>query len=456
MSDTKTFTEGPILGPLVKFTLPILFALFLQSMYGAVDLLVVGKFATSADVSAVSTGSQIMMTMTNVITAFAMGLTIYIGQKIGEGRPQEAGKGVSAGIFFFGVLAVCMTLIMIIFAVPFAGIMQAPPEAFDQTVSYVRICGGGSMVILAYNLIGSIFRGLGDSHTPLITVAIACVCNIFGDLLLCAVFHMGTAGAAWATVAAQLISVILSFVLIRRKTMPFQVEKKEIRWNGAINKTIVHLGFPLALSNFLVGVSFLVIIAIVNSLGLIASAGVGVGEKVCGFLMLIPLSFLQALAAFIAQNIGAGKTDRARKTLRYGLILSMISGITMFLVTWFHGNILASIFSNDPQVITAATEYLKAYAIDCVCTAVLFCMIGFFNGIGMTRFVMFQDIFGAFCIRIPIAYFMSRKVPVSLFHLGVSTPCSSLIQNIMCIIMFIHVKKKVLPRLSKDSTVSTS
>lgn len=443
--EITTFTEGPILGPLIKFALPILFALFLQSMYGAVDLLVVGKFASSADVSAVSTGSQIMMTVTNVVTAFAMGLTIHIGQKIGEGRLEEAGTGVSAGIFFFGVIAIAVTAVMILCAVSFTNIMQAPSEAWNQTVSYVRICGGGSLVILAYNLIGSIFRGLGDSRTPLITVAIACVCNIAGDLLLCAVFHMGTAGAAWATVAAQGVSVWLSLVMIKKLDMPFVIQREDIHWNGKVNKEIVKLGFPLALSNFLVGVSFLVIISIVNSLGLIASAGVGVAEKVCGFIMLIPSAFMQALSAFVAQNIGATKPDRALKTLKYGIILSLCSGITMFFVTWFRGDVLASVFSNDPEVITAAADYLRAYAVDCILTAILFCMIGFFNGIGMTKFVMIQDILGAFCIRIPVAYFMSRQVPVSLFHLGLSTPCSSTVQNILCLIVFL----KTLPQLKR-------
>ena len=190
----------------------MLFALFLQAMYGAVDLLIVGKFASPADVSAVSTGSQIMMTLTNLVSNFAMGTTILLGQQIGCGERKNCGRTVGTAIVMFAVLAVAMTAVLVLLAPQISSIMNAPAEAFAKTVSYVRICGAGMPVIVAYNLIGCIFRGLGDSRTPLLTVAIACVCNIAGDLLLCAGLGLGTAGAAIATVAAQVVSV--SFLII--------------------------------------------------------------------------------------------------------------------------------------------------------------------------------------------------------------------------------------------------
>ena len=217
MKKETTFTEGKILQPLILFALPVLFALFLQAMYGAVDLLIVGKFASSADVSAVSTGSQIMMTLTNLVSSFAMGTTILLGQQIGSGKREEGGKTIGTAIILFAVIAVIMTVILVVFAPQVSSIMNAPAEAFDKTVSYVRICGAGMLVIITYNLIGCVFRGLGDSQTPLLTVAIACVCNILGDLLLCAGFHMGTAGAAFATVFAQIISVVVSWFFIRKR-----------------------------------------------------------------------------------------------------------------------------------------------------------------------------------------------------------------------------------------------
>lgn len=437
------FTSGKIVAPLLRFAGPVLFALFLQAMYGAVDLMIVGKFAESADVSAVATGSQIMMTITNLISSLAMGMTILLGEKIGEKKPEEGGRIVGTGILLFLFIGLIMTVLTAVFAPALAGIMNAPEEAFEYTTSYIRICGIGAIVIIAYNLIGSIFRGIGDSNTPLITVMIACVCNIAGDLLLVAVFDVGTAGAAIATVFAQFVSVIISFLIIRRKSLPFKFGRSQIKWDGSIVKRIMLLGTPIALQDLLVGISFLVILAIVNSLGLVYSAGVGVSEKVCAFVMLVPAAFMQSMSAFVAQNRGAGKINRAIRGLWSAIGISLIAGAVMFYLAFFHGRMLSGIFANDAEVIAASADYLKAYAIDCLLTSFLFCFIGFFNGMEYTRFVMIQGIIGAFCVRVPVSYFMSKRIPVSLFHIGLATPCSTVLQIIMCFICFIALKKRL-------------
>lgn len=439
---SNTFTEGKILKPLILFAFPVLFALFLQAMYGAVDLLVVGKFATSADVSAVATGSQIMTTLTNLVSSLAMGTTILLGQQIGSGKSKEGGRTVGTAMILFAIFAIILTIILVVFAPQISRIMNAPEEAFEKTVSYVRICGGGMIVIVAYNLIGSIFRGIGDSKTPLITVAIACVCNIFGDLLLCAVFDMGTSGAAIATVFAQLISVIASFFLIRKKDLPFELQKAHLRLHRPSMKKMLWFGAPIALQDLLVSISFLIILAIVNAMGVIASAGVGVAEKVCAFIMLISVAFMQSMSAFVAQNYGAGHMDRAKKALHYGACVSFAIGVCMCLITYFHGNILAGIFSSDAEVIAAAADYLRAYALDCLLTAVFFCYTGFYNGIGRTKFVMIQGIAGAFCVRIPVSYFMSLQPNASLFHIGLATPLSSLLQLILCVGFMLILNRK--------------
>mgnify|MGYP004729825603 FL=1 len=441
-SNHSTFTQGKILKPLIMFAFPVLCALFLQAMYGAVDLLIVGKFASSADVSAVSTGSQIMMTITNLVSSFAMGTTILLGQQIGCGERKNGGRTVGTGIVMFTVIAVIMTVLLVIFAPQVSSLMNAPKEAFEKTVGYVRICGGGMLVIIAYNLIGCIFRGLGDSRTPLLTVAIACVCNIAGDLLLCAVFHMGTEGAAIATVFAQVVSVVISFCVIRKIELPFELKKTDIRIHGYTLKKMAGLGAPIALQDLLVNISFLIILAIVNSMGVIASAGVGVAEKVCAFIMLISSAFMQSMSAFVAQNYGAGRMDRAKKALYYGAGVSFIIGVGMFFLSYFHGDILAGIFSSAPDVIQAAADYLKAYGIDCMLTAIFFCYIGFYNGIGKTKFVMLQGIIGAFCVRVPVSYFMSRQPNPSLFHIGLATPLSSCLQLLLCVGYMRYLKKK--------------
>lgn len=442
MKNNLDFTQGKILSPLLRFAMPVLFALFLQAMYGAVDLLVVGKFAKAADVSAVSTGSQIMMTLTNLISSFAMGTTIFLGQKIGEKKPREAGQIVGSGLLLFFAIGVILTVLIPIGAKQLAQIMHAPQEAFSLTTIYIRICGAGFIIIIAYNLIGSIFRGLGDSKTPLFTVAIACVCNIVGDLLTVAVFHLGAMGAAVATVFAQMVSVIISLFLIKQKEMPFSMEKSMLRWNGDLVKKIFCLGAPIALQDLLVGISFLVILAIVNALGLTESAGIGVAEKVCAFIMLVPMAFMQSMSAFVAQNRGASKPERAVKALQYAISVSLIFAVTMFYISFFHGDLLSWIFAKDTDVITASAQYLKAYAIDCLLTCFLFCFIGFFNGMELTTFVMAQGIIGAFLVRVPVSFFMSRIEPVSLFYIGLATPCSTVFQILLCFACMIYVKKK--------------
>ena len=442
MKETGSFTEGKILRPLILFALPVLLALFLQAMYGAVDLLVVGKFASSRDVSAVSTGSQIMTSLTNLVSSFAMGTTILLGQLLGSGKKEEAGKAVGTAIVMFAAIAAALSILMPVFAPQICRVMNAPEEAFEQTVSYVRICGGGMVVIVAYNLIGCIFRGLGDSKTPLVTVAIACVCNIAGDLFLCAGFHLGAMGAAIATVAAQVVSVVVSFWLIRRKDLPFAVHKEDLRIYKRPLRTMAVIGAPIALQDLLVSASFLIILAIVNGMGVVASAGVGVAEKVCAFIMLISSAFMQSMSAFVAQNYGAGKLDRAQKALYYGIALSFAIGVLMFVITFFHGDVLAGIFSSDEDVILAAADYLKAYAIDCLFTAVFFCYVGFYNGLGKTRFVMLQGILGAFGVRVPVSYLMSRLPGATLFRIGLATPMSSILQLVLCLGYFMVVKKE--------------
>lgn len=436
MKQTQNFTEGKILTPLLRFAIPVLMALFLQNMYGAVDLLVVGQFGTAADVSAVSTGSMIMHSVTVLITGLAMGLTVLVGRKIGEQKNEEAGQIIGTGIWLFSILAIILSVVMVIATPTIARLMQAPAEAFDKTVSYTVICSVGTIFIVAYNLVGSIFRGIGDSTVPLITVAIASVFNIVGDLILIAIFHMGATGAAIATAAAQAFSVLLSLLVIRKRTLPFTFRVKDIRPRTEYIRHTLRLGVPIALQDLLVSMSFLFIGSIVNSLGVTVSAGVGVAEKLANFIMLLPSAFSQAMSAFVAQNMGAGKPDRARKALLCGIGSSFAIAVVMAYLSFFHGDWMAALFAKDPAVIAAAFEYLKAYAIDTLLTAFLFCFVGYFNGTGDTLFVMLQGVLSAFCVRLPVSWFVSRQSWATLFHIGLATPASSFVSIILCGIYF--------------------
>lgn len=447
MIKSNDFTKGPLYGPMIRFLLPVLLALFLQAMYGAVDLFVVGQFATKADISAVSTGSQLVMALTMLVSSLAMGTTIRMGQQIGMGRLKDSGKTIGASICLFAVVGLIISVIMLLFAQPLSRAMNAPKEALAFTTDYVRICGSGMLVVTAYNLIGSIFRGIGDSRTPFITVLIACICNIAGDLFFVAVLGMGSAGAATATVISQGISVVLSLIIIRRRTLPFDFDRSYIRFDRRIIGDVLHLGFPIALQDLLVSISFLIMLIIVNSLGVTASAGMGVAEKIVAFIMLVPSSFMQSISAVVAQNFGAGQFERAERALRQAIITSSVISLFMFWISFFHGDFLAEIFAGDkPEVIAAGADYLKAYAIDCLLTPIFFCFTGFYNGLGLTKFIMIQGIVSAFCVRIPFAWLMSKHVPVSMFRIGLATPASSLLQIVMSLLCLIYVRKVFFPR----------
>lgn len=308
-----SFTEGPIFSSLIRFALPVLGSLILQAAYGAVDLLVVGWFGDAASISAVGTGSSFMQMVTLIITSLAMGTTVTIGQHIGEKKPEEAGNAIGTTILLFAVVGVALTILLEIFAGPLAGILQVPAESFDKTVLYIRICSGGILVIIAYNVISSILRGVGNANLPFLFVGIACVVNIVGDLLLVGVFHMDVAGAAIATVLAQLVSVVVSLAVLQKQDLSIRFSLKQCRFYPGELRRILNVGVPIAIQETMVQISFLVINSIVNNMGLMPSAGYGVAQKIVSFIMLIPSSVMQSLSAFVAQNIGAGKKDRAWK-----------------------------------------------------------------------------------------------------------------------------------------------
>lgn len=437
------FTTGKLFLPLIMFALPVLLAMLLQVMYGAVDLVIVGQWGNAPDILAVASGSQVMLSVTSVINGLAMGVTILIGQMLGSGRSKEAGNVIGSAIAIFLVLAVFITATMLVFAGAISNILHVPGESFGDTVLYLRICGAGSLFIVAFNVIGSIFRGLGDSKTPLIVVTIACVVNIIGDVVFVAGFHLGVMGAALATVIAQATSVVLATVIIKKQGLPFEFSRSSIRFHKELTIRIIRYGAPIALQDGLVSLSFLAITTIVNSLGVIAAAGVGVAERLAGFIMLVPSAFSQAVAVVVAQNYGAKEYQRARKTLLYGIAISLFAGTAMAYLSFFHGNLLSGVFSNEIPVINASWEYLKAYAIDCLLTAFLFCLVGYFNGCSKANFVMVQGIIGAFGIRIPMSYLFSQIEPLSLFRIGLATPSSTLIQVSLCIFYFLIFNNKL-------------
>ena len=405
-SDKTDFTQGNILKKLVPFMIPILGALVLQAAYGAVDLLVVGRFGSTSGLSAVSTGSQVLNLVTFVVTQLAMGVTVLIARYLGEKNPEQIGSVIGGAAVVFTLLSVCLFAGMVFFARPISVLMQAPAEAVTLTTSYVRICGSGIFFIVAYNLLSAIFRGLGDSKSPLLFVLVACIVNIVGDLVLVAGLHMDAAGAAFATVFAQAVSVIFAVVILFQKQLPFHIGKSDLGFNSQCSK-FLSIGLPLALQEFLTQVSFLALCAFVNRLGLEASSGYGVACKIVNFAMLIPSSLMQSMASFVSQNVGAGNLKRAKKSMFTGIGIGLIFGCLVFTLIWFKGDLLASFFSTDAAVIQNGFAYLKGFAPETIVTAVLFSMIGYFNGNNKTVLREFLSCFSlifrafpAFCFSV--------------------------------------------------------
>ena len=357
MNDKADFTQGSILKKLIAFMMPVLGALILQAAYGAVDLLVVGRFGSTSGLSAVSTGSQVLNLVTFVVIQFAMGITVLIARYLGEKRPDQIGSVIGGSAVVFTMIAACLFIVMVGFAHPISVLMQAPKEAVDLTSVYVRICGGGIFFIVAYNLLSAIFRGLGDSKSPLLFVFVACIVNVIGDLVLVAGLHMDAAGAAIATVTAQALSVVFAIVILIKKELPFKITRKDFSLNSQCKK-FLKIGLPLALQEFLTQMSFLALCAFVNRLGLEASSGYGVACKIVNFAMLVPSALMQSMASFVSQNIGAGKTKRAKKSMFTGIGIGLIFGCLVFTLIWFKGDLLASFFSTDAAVIQKGFAYL--------------------------------------------------------------------------------------------------
>lgn len=439
-NDKADFTQGNILKKLVAFMMPILGALILQAAYGAVDLLVVGRFGSTSGLSAVSTGSQVLNLVTFVVIQFAMGITVLIARYLGEKRPERIGAVIGGGVVVFTMMSVALLIAMVGFARPISVLMQAPAEAVDLTASYVRICGAGIFFIVAYNLLSAIFRGLGDSKSPLLFVLVACIVNIIGDLVLVAGLHMDAAGAAIATVTAQALSVVFAVMLLLKKDLPFAITKKDFRLNPQCRK-FLKIGLPLALQEFLTQISFLALCAFVNRLGLEASSGYGVACKIVNFAMLVPSSLMQSMASFVSQNIGAGKKKRAKQSMFTGIGVGLAVGCVVFVLVLFKGDVLCSVFSTDAAVIQNGFAYLKGFAPETLVTAILFSMVGYFNGNNKTVWVMTQGLIQTLLVRLPLAYFMSIQPNASLTKIGLAAPVATTVGIVLNVGFFIYLNR---------------
>lgn len=442
MASKHTILQGSLLIALTSFAVPMLFSLVLQALYGAVDLWMVSRFAANADVSAVSTGSQTMLIVNGIVTGLSMGITILLGQAVGEGNDSKGARIIGTSVWIFSALAAVLTLVLLVGAQTLTRALHAPAEAYAQTVHYMMICGAGTIFVVAFNVLNGIFCGLGDAKTPLYFVMIACATNILGDYVLIACFGLGAEGAAVATIAAQAVSVIFALALMKRR-LPFTVHHSHFGIDRAIAASILKLGTPVALLRMTNELSYLIILGFVNTLGVVASSGVGIAEKLVMFILLIPTAYMSAVSAFVAQNTGAGQHARARKTLWVGMATAAVIGGVMAYLSFFHGDALSRLFIGDGAVIAASAEFLKATALECFILSLAYCYDGYFNGIEKTTFVMVQGIIAALCVRIPYAYYASVQPEPSLFNIGLSTALAAAFMFVVCTAYYLWNRKCV-------------
>ena len=433
-SGQASLTEGPIGPTLLRFAVPFLLSSLLQSLYGAADLFVVGQFSGSAAVSAVSIGSQVMQTITCIIWGLSTGGTVLIGRRVGERSPEKAASAVGTMALLFCLAALLLTPAMYLCTDGAIALMRTPAEAVEDTRSYLVICSMGIPFIIGYNAAAGMFRGVGDSRTPVFFIALACAINVAADLLLVGGLGMGAAGAALATIFAQGVSLLASlWYILRRGLGEIRLSKRDLRLDPQCVRQILKVGIPLALQDTLVHGSFLIITAFINALGLVASAAVGVVEKIITFAMLPPSSFAAAVAPMASQNLGARRPDRAWKTLWYGIGFSLICGLLTAGYSQLWPQSLTGIFSRDPAVVAAGAGYLRTYAWDCVLTSFIFSINSYFSSRGKAAVSFLHSILATFGVRIPLTYYFSRQAAVSLSAMGLAAPAATLLSLLICL-----------------------
>lgn len=444
----KNLTTGSVFKNVIFFSLPYLLSYFLQTLYGMADLFIIGQFEGVASTTAVSIGSQVMHMLTVMIVGLAMGTTVSIGQAVGAKNQKRAAQDIGNTVTLFMTVSVALTAVLLILVRPIVSVISTPAEAAGGTVKYLIICFIGIPFITAYNIISSIFRGMGDSKSPMYFIAVACVANIVLDYLFMGVFRLGPAGAALGTTVSQAISVAVSlFVILKRKEIV--LKKSDFKPYRYVMGKILKIGIPIAFQDGLIQVAFIIITIIANRRGLNDAAAVGIVEKVMSFLFLIPSSMLSTVSALGAQNIGAKKTDRAIGTLRYAILLAVGFGIVAAAVIQFTAEPIIAMFTDKAsadgaEVVRFGGQYLRGYIWDCIFAGIHFSFSGYFCACGKSGMSFLHNILAIVLVRIPGVYLTSLLFPETLFPMGLATAAGSLLSVIICLIVFAVIQRKEL------------
>lgn len=437
----KDLTQGGVFKTLASFSAPFLLAYFLQTFYGLADLFIIGQYAGAPDITAVAVGSQVMHMLTVMVVGLAMGTTVMISRAVGGKDYNTVGRTIGNSIVLFGGVSVVACLALLVGVDGIVSLMSTPVESVAQTRQYLIVCFLGVPLIVAFNIISSIFRGLGDSKSPMYFVAVACVINVLLDFLLIGVMGMKAEGAAYATVISQFCSVLFSSLLIRRSRGSFHFTKRMLRPKGESLRNILQIGLPISLQDGFIQVSFIVITVIANRRGVEVAAAVGIVEKIICILFLVPSSMLSAISAIAAQNIGAGRPERACATLRFGIYVCLAYGFLFSAVLQPMSDPLISMFTDDSAVILFGGQYLRAYVVDCALAGVHFCFSGYFCACGLSIVSFIHNLLSIVLVRIPGTYLASVWYPDHLTPMGMAAPLGSLLSIVICMGVYIFRKK---------------
>ncbi len=438
----KNLTTGSVLKNIIFFSLPYLLSYFLQTLYGMADLFIIGQFEGVAGTTAVSVGSQVMHMLTVMIVGLAMGSTVSIGQAVGGNDHKKVATDIGNTVTLFMVLSVILTAVLLLFVRQIVNVMSTPEEAVSGTISYLTVCFIGIPFITAYNIISSVFRGMGDSKSPMYFIAVACAANIVLDYLFMGALDMGPTGAALGTTLSQAISVIISLTVVLKRKSGTALKKSDFRPNKVVMGQILKIGVPIALQDGLIQIAFIVITVIANRRGLNDSAAVGIVEKVIGFLFLVPSSMLSTVSALGAQNIGAGKQERAILTLKYAVMITVGFGVIAAVLIQFIAEPVVGMFTTDTAVIHSGGQYLCGYIWDCIFAGMHFSFSGYFCACGKSGISFLHNIIAILLVRIPGVYLMSEMFPSTLFPMGLATAAGSLLSVIICIIAFMVIMRR--------------
>ena len=440
-------TQGSVLKNVIRFSLPYLLSYFLQTLYGMADLFIIGQFEGVSSTTAVAVGSQVMHMLTVMLVGLAMGATVSIGQSVGAGDQRQAALYTGNAVTLFMALSLVLTAVLLLLRQSITAVMSTPAAAVEGTVAYLTVCFLGIPFITAYNIISSIFRGLGDSKSPMYFIAIACGANIALDYFFMGALHLGPVGAALGTTLSQAVSVVISLIAIRRHQIGISVTPADLRPQRAVMGTLLRRGVPIAVQDGLIQVAFLIITIIVNRRGLNDAAAVGIVEKIISFLFLVPSSLLSTVSALGAQNIGAGKPERARATLRYALLIAVCFGGAVILTMQLFAEPVVSLFTDSTTADGAAVvrlggQYLRGYVWDCLFAGLHFSFSGYFCACGRSELSFLHNIIAIVLVRVPGVYLTSKLFADTLYPMGLATAGGSLLSAVICVIAYRIITRK--------------